>query len=850
MRAYLIIQFLLLTLVNSNAIWLARSHVSKVPSGNGNSETRHIRVYYVYNNDIDRKSNFNLITVVHLDLYQPTTHGEKFLKRLNTKSFSTPTIPALSGWNVIELLGYEIEVGKYYEKDKYIKVTVEGIDGSNLSNIGGPYEAIGSPVFANTSSYNSLIEFNRSNTPIFPKEDHLIRIDLNKLSTLTNNNILNFALYLSKNKNLDESDLLVHSDSFDTSESNGISDILNIWTKFQIKENHPDYEPSFYKLILTLDTDKRERVIDYTDDFFVGFHHLIVTHGVKSNPFREKEKFLKDFSELSESFSFISRKLNYPHGSTYASVKEWDSTTDFTNLIFYSMLQNFLIDWKNKNIDNASPLEAWLILMSINSYDKVYKLKKKDSMRHAEFASLQFYSEIKDLVSHYPFYKIHLIGYSRGAGINSLLSRKIYENGGSVANYVSLDGFSEDWPYPSNLLSDIDISNVTIADNKFNFMVEDSLDSVLLNKLQSMNELQTHFIDLLLINLKINNSNSTNRKLIIEELNQPDDADHPYNWKAPPRAQYGFKDILAHGSNGSLSNHFNIVETFKNNYALDYFNSFLGNNMIPQNLAIETRRPQHFIPLNHSPAEEQLVLFEENFQFYSELFKNYEQIDNVDYESHLIKLIVKLAITPSLRWDLEHPESEHTQIMYDNGECYVKIPTQIPDEMYYYFDLPESREFRLSFDLASDNKIESGFLDLLINDEVVHKIYYEDIPTIHDHTALIQFSINAKSSMQYNKLTFRFSPEDNTTTSHIYLDNIKISKSSLAQPLSLRMNSNEGSSLIFKSSHSIDNIQLLESIDLYDWHLVPIDKKISDRLFSIQIDKKGEGKFFKAILKH
>ncbi|MSU21716.1 MAG: carboxypeptidase regulatory-like domain-containing protein [Pedosphaera sp.] len=52
---------------------------------------------------------------------------------------------------------------------------------------------------------------------------------------------------------------------------------------------------------------------------------------------------------------------------------------------------------------------------------------------------------------------VHLIGHSRGAAVNARLARLLTADGFAINQYTALDGYSDDWPPPSEFLADIKI---------------------------------------------------------------------------------------------------------------------------------------------------------------------------------------------------------------------------------------------------------------------------------------------------------------------------------------------------------------------------------------------------------
>ncbi|MFO0888264.1 MAG: SdrD B-like domain-containing protein [Isosphaeraceae bacterium] len=73
---------------------------------------------------------------------------------------------------------------------------------------------------------------------------------------------------------------------------------------------------------------------------------------------------------------------------------------------------------------------------------------------------------------------IHVVGHSRGGAVGSEVVRQLRAIGYDVDQYTALDGYSTDWPYPSNILADIDIVGTVArggADTQINYRVQQGL---------------------------------------------------------------------------------------------------------------------------------------------------------------------------------------------------------------------------------------------------------------------------------------------------------------------------------------------------------------------------------------
>lgn len=73
---------------------------------------------------------------------------------------------------------------------------------------------------------------------------------------------------------------------------------------------------------------------------------------------------------------------------------------------------------------------------------------------------------------------IHVIGHSRGGAVGAEVTRQLRSLGYNVAQYTALDGYSTDWPFPSDILADIDIVGTVAqggASTQINYRVQQGL---------------------------------------------------------------------------------------------------------------------------------------------------------------------------------------------------------------------------------------------------------------------------------------------------------------------------------------------------------------------------------------
>lgn len=144
---------------------------------------------------------------------------------------------------------------------------------------------------------------------------------------------------------------------------------------------------------------------------------------------------------------------------------------------------------------------------------------------------------------------IDLIGHSRGAAVNARVSQLLTAQGYNVAQYISLDGYSTDWPPPSNTFGDISIVGTATATRKVNYEVEQGLGS------EAGHAGYSALLSLL--------GDITGKSLASDEINQL--LNVALNWQAPDRA--GFENYVIPGSHVSgdpnyWSNHTDITSLY------------------------------------------------------------------------------------------------------------------------------------------------------------------------------------------------------------------------------------------------------------------------------------------------
>ncbi len=161
----------------------------------------------------------------------------------------------------------------------------------------------------------------------------------------------------------------------------------------------------------------------------------------------------------------------------------------------YGDVQSYIADWSSSDgwIEAFGNLFASFALpqgsaLSDAAY-ATYEAQLRRSENNAEAASQQIVADLKirgmlatPEETQNGDQAIVLIGHSRGAAVNARVAQLLTSQGYKIEEYISLDGYSTDWTYPSNAFADFDINFLiglpTVRDNierAVNYRVEEDL---------------------------------------------------------------------------------------------------------------------------------------------------------------------------------------------------------------------------------------------------------------------------------------------------------------------------------------------------------------------------------------
>lgn len=163
------------------------------------------------------------------------------------------------------------------------------------------------------------------------------------------------------------------------------------------------------------------------------------------------------------------------HGSIITQINRWNSSDGWIQAVFYKLL--------------SIALEASEMQLAAPIADTFAKSHMQQAEAHALEAAERSLAALEATgvlaspeLSQKDYQLIHLIGHSRGAAVNAHLARLLTAKGYRIEQYTALDGYSKDWPPPSDVFGDIDIVGelsdgpaLTNVKRRVNYTVEDGL---------------------------------------------------------------------------------------------------------------------------------------------------------------------------------------------------------------------------------------------------------------------------------------------------------------------------------------------------------------------------------------
>lgn len=252
-------------------------------------------------------------------------------------------------------------------------------------------------------------------------------------------------------------------------------------------------------------------------------------------------------------------------GRVTSYVPNWDSNSGFTSA-FLSLATSKLYDIKAEQTANS--LEAALYRSAAASFRTFAQQFAMTSRALARGAAEQIVVQLihdgryllDDPQKSLREQEIVLVGHSRGAAVNAEVSGLLWDKGyTNIAEYVSLDGFSTDWPADGGLIGDVDIPLRALADERTNYRVQLGLAAGALDWLVGM---LTDFTGL--PNVTINDI-----PIARDTLNEAFG-----DLRAPERVGFA-NEIIVSPAAGVASHHMNVTSMF-----FDGRNPYLGSSYI------------------------------------------------------------------------------------------------------------------------------------------------------------------------------------------------------------------------------------------------------------------------------
>ncbi len=295
----------------------------------------------------------------------------------------------------------------------------------------------------------------------------------------------------------------------------------------------------------------------------------VITHGF--NPYKNEATFLTPFETIATELDQLPVSGSALAGQVKSYVDQWDSTTGWAEAVV-SAAASLILPFPFNNL----ALESAELYMN-------------EAASNAEQAAQSIAAFITNPQNGYlmsPVYdqSIDLIGHSRGAAVNARVSQLLTTKYGyTVAQYTSLDGYSTDWPFPSNILGDISITGTATAQRKINFEVEQGLGQVLVQYLEPIvGVLPPAEIAALLLDAT--------------------------SWKAPARPGFDNMTIFGTGSGANaFSNHLNVVDLYSDLNSPYIYESYEGQNVAdvsPSNAVASSPGPTNAFEPQLAPASD------------------------------------------------------------------------------------------------------------------------------------------------------------------------------------------------------------------------------------------------------
>lgn len=331
--------------------------------------------------------------------------------------------------------------------------------------------------------------------------------------------------------------------------------------------------------------------------FWSGNIVLIVTHGFNPTPpeifwWKPWEEFRETGFAIGQALALEPEPDTLLDGRIRFHVSEWDSSKGFWEafvVLFVSKLAEANAVVADRRGD---PLAGTLFLVSEEMKRIAHELAKTSSVLAVQagsqiFRSVQESLLLPDKSTRNAFQKVILVGHSRGAAVNARIARILFNEGIECLDFVSLDGFSTDWPDDGHLIADISISTETVATRKHNFRVENDLASWIVDEITLDSRIGQLFLDAAVeITRTVAKAKFPPLRAVYPKI-YPDAEVRAvmdgYDLRAPERSPSGFIDSTISEGTIEPSNHVNIQQLFLDSRNATAAEAYIYRNFIGEN---------------------------------------------------------------------------------------------------------------------------------------------------------------------------------------------------------------------------------------------------------------------------
>ncbi len=449
------------------------------------------------------------------------------------------------------------------------------------------------------------IELLEKDGAILPGQERAISITLQNDGVPVSGSLTS-KIYLSANSSLDSNDINLsqRTDSLDS-----FTGEISFTDSITLESSELAGLSSFGTRHLLLKIDINNDITEENEDdnisassgFWMGQVINVLTHGFNPTPpdlplfGASWEDFRKDWFEIAKTLRNLPEEgtlLYDPLGSRIAThLAEWDSSTGFLQA-FTNLIMAKIADAKVQDIQNHITQETFdsdmeritsiqLKSIKLKALAEGFAKKSRDQATTAALRIIRYleqYLLIENISLSNQYQVIQLIGHSRGAAVNAIVSRIMQSKGYEIDQYIALDGFSTDWPDDGGIIGDTDISARTIAMRKINYRVQKDLATFIVDEYENNLGSAANLVDeiaavlsttpqlsaLALLIAYINIELGTDIS-IASELGNSDIRNllRETDIRAPFRFNSGFHDILFFGPNSSTKSvHTNITSIY------------------------------------------------------------------------------------------------------------------------------------------------------------------------------------------------------------------------------------------------------------------------------------------------